>query len=86
MNFQPLGKRILVKRLDEASATKSGIIIVESAKEKPSQGKVIAIGDKVKNITCGEKVVFGQYTGNELVLDNEKYIIIDTNDIFGIIK
>ncbi len=86
MNFQPLGKRVLVERVDEASTTVSGIIIPDSAKEKPSQGKVVAIGDKVENIKCNDTVVFGKYTGNELTLDNVVYLIIETDDIFGIIK
>ncbi len=86
MNFQPLGKRILVERMEEASTTSTGIIIPDNAKEKPSQGKVIAISDDVKNISNGDIVVFGKYSGNELTLDGSKYIVIELDDIFGIIK
>jgi chaperonin GroES len=86
MNFQPLGDRVLVERLDEASTTSTGIIIPDNAKEKPSEGKVVAVSDDVKNITCGDTVVFGKYTGNELTLENKQYLVIETDDIFGIIK
>lgn len=86
MNFQPLGKRILVERMEEASTTSTGIIIPDNAKEKPSQGKIIAISDDVKNISNGDIVVFGKYSGNELTLDGSKYIVIELDDIFGIIK
>lgn len=86
MNFQPLGKRVLVERIEESNTTASGIIIPDSAKEKPSEGTVVAVSDEVKNISCGDKVAFGKYTGNEITLDGKAYIIIDTDDIFGIIK
>ena len=86
MNFQPLGNRILVERMEEASTTSTGIIIPDNAKEKPSQGKVVAISDEVKNIANGDTVVFGKYSGNELSLDGTKYIVIDVDDVFGIIK
>ncbi len=86
MNFQPLGKRVLVERIEEATTTASGIIIPDSAKEKPSEGIVVAVSEEVKNISCKDKVVFGKYTGNELSLDGKTYLIIDTDDIFGIIK
>ncbi|MEA1954924.1 MAG: co-chaperone GroES [Campylobacterota bacterium] len=85
MNFQPLGKRVLVKRLEEATTTASGIIIPDNATEKPSQGEVVSVSKKVKILTNGDKVIFGKYAGNEITLDNEKYLVIDTNDIFGII-
>ncbi len=86
MNFQPLGKRVLVERIEEATTTVSGIIIPDSAKEKPSEGIVVAVSEEVKNISCKDKIVFGKYTGNELSLDGKTYLIIDTDDIFGIIK
>lgn len=86
MNFQPLGNRVLVERIDEASTTPTGIIIPDNAKEKPSEGKVVAVSDEVKTINCDDKVIFGKYTGNELTLDNKQYLVIETDDIFGIIK
>lgn len=86
MNFQPLGKRVLVERIEETNTTASGIIIPDSAKEKPSEGKTVAVGDEVKNISCGDRVVFGKYSGNEVTLEGKTYLILDTDDIFGIIK
>ena len=85
MNFQPLGKRVLVKRLEESNTTASGIIIPDNATEKPSQGEVVAVSKEVTELANGNKVLFGKYTGNEVTLDNEKYLVIDTDDIFGII-
>ena len=87
MNFQPLGNRILVERMEEASTTSTGIIIPDNAKEKPSQGKVIAISEEVKvAISKGDTVVFGKYSGNELAHNGVKYLVIDIDDVFGIIK
>lgn len=86
MNFQPLGNRTLVERIEEAATTASGIIIPDNAKEKPSQGKVIAIGKDVENITVDDIVVFGKYTGNEISIEGKKYLIIDADDIYGIMK
>ncbi|EQB40034.1 molecular chaperone GroES [Sulfurimonas hongkongensis] len=85
MNFQPLGKRVLVKRQDESNTTASGIIIPDNATEKPLQGTVVAISKEVSDISVGSVVVFGKFSGNEITLDSQKYIVIDTEDIFGII-
>lgn len=85
MNFQPLGKRVLVKRVEEATTTASGIIIPDSATEKPSQAEVVAVSKEVSELKNGNIVLFGKYSGNEVTLDNEKYLVIDTDDIFGII-
>ncbi|MDX9814519.1 MAG: co-chaperone GroES [Sulfurimonas sp.] len=86
MNFQPLGKRVLVKRSDEQNTTASGIIIPDNAQEKPSMGEVVAISSEVSELSCGDKVVFGKYGGNEITLNGTKYLILETEDIFGIIK
>lgn len=86
MNFQPLGNRILVERMEEATTTASGIIIPDNAKEKPSQGKVIAIGKNVEDIAVNDTVIFGKYTGNEISVEGKKYLIIDADDIYGIMK
>jgi chaperonin GroES len=86
MNFQPLGKRVLVQRVEEATTTASGIIIPDNAKEKPSQGKVVAVSSEVDNVAAGETVVFGKYAGNELTLEGEAYLVIDVDDLLGIIK
>ncbi len=85
MNFQPLGKRVLVKRVEEANTTASGIIIPDNATEKPSQGEVIAVSKEVSEITCGDVVLFGKYSGNEVTLGTDKFLVLETDDIFGII-
>ncbi|QFR48764.1 co-chaperone GroES [Sulfurimonas lithotrophica] len=85
MNFTPLGKRVLVKRLEEASTTASGIIIPDNAAEKPSQGEVVAISSEVSELKNGNNVLFGKFAGNEVSLDGEKYLVLDVEDIFGII-
>ncbi len=86
MNFQPLGNRVLVERVEDAQTTASGIIIPDNAKEKPSQGKIIAVGGDVETISVGDVVVFGKYSGNEITLNSHAYLIMDADDIFGIIK
>ena len=86
MNFQPLGNRVLVERVEDAKTTVSGIIIPDNAKEKPSRGTVIAVGGDVEQIEVDDTVVFGKYSGNELALDGKEYLILDADDIFGIIK
>ncbi|PHR59414.1 MAG: co-chaperone GroES [Arcobacter sp.] len=86
MNFQPLGERVLVERIEEAKTTASGIYIPDSAKEKPSEGKVIAVSDEVKNVAVDDTVVFGKYSGSELTLDGTTYLVIETDDLFGIVK
>ncbi len=85
MNFTPLGKRVLVKRVEEANTTSSGIIIPDNAKEKPSRGKVVAISSEVTELKNEDEIIFGKYSGNEVSLDGELYIVLDTDDIFGII-
>ncbi len=86
MNFQPLGKRVLIERIEEAKTTASGIYIPDSAKEKPSQGKVVAISAEVEDVAVNDTVVFGKYAGNELTLDGTTYLVIETDDLLGIIK
>ncbi|NCO02231.1 MAG: co-chaperone GroES [Epsilonproteobacteria bacterium] len=85
MNFQPLGKRVLVKRVEEANTTISGIIIPDNAKEKPSRGEVVAVSKEVTELACGNQVLFGKYAGNEVALGADKYIVLEVEDIFGII-
>ncbi|GAA7266859.1 co-chaperone GroES [Helicobacter cholecystus] len=86
MNFKPLGKRILVERLEEDTKTSSGIIIPDNAKEKPLSAKVIAISDGCNEVSVGEIVVFGKYKGDEIKLDGKEYIVLDIEDVLGIIK
>jgi chaperonin GroES len=86
MNFQPLGKRVLVERVEESTTTASGIIIPDNAKEKPSQGKVVAVSSEVEALHVDDTVVFGKYSGSELTLNGTKYIVLELDDIYGIIK
>lgn len=86
MNFTPLGKRVLVKRLEEANTTASGIIIPDNAAEKPSQGEVVAVSSDVSELKNGNVIVFGKFSGSEVSIEGEKYLVIDVEDIFGIIN
>ena len=85
MNFQPLGNRVLVKRVEEATTTMSGIIIPDNAKEKPSRGEVVAVSKEVEVLANGNQVLFGKYAGNEVSFEGTKYIVLEVEDIFGII-
>ena len=85
MNFQPLGKRVLVKQVEEATTTISGIIIPDNAKEKPSRGEVVAVSKEIDVLKNGNQVLFGKYAGNEISFEGIKYIVLDVEDIFGII-
>ncbi len=95
MKIKPLNDRILVKRLEEESKTKGGIIIPDSAKEKPAQGEVVAVGDgKVgddgKRIAMqlkkGDRVLFAKYAGTEVKIDEEEHLVMREDDILGIIE
>ena len=85
MNFQPLGNRVLVKRVEEANTTSSGIIIPDNAQEKPSSGEVVAVSKDVNVLENGNVVLFGKYAGNEVSMGADKYLVLDVDDIFGII-
>ncbi len=86
MNFQPLGNRVLVKRAEEATTTASGIIIPDSATQKPSQGEVIAVSKEVDTLKCGDKILFSKFAGNEVSFQGTEYLVLDTDDIFGVIN
>lgn len=95
MKIQPLGDRVLVEPVKEDEVKKGGIIIPDSAKEKPTQGKVIAIGtgkvdDEGKkipfNVKVGDKVLMPKYGGTEVKIDNKEYQIMREDDILGIIS
>lgn len=89
MNFQPLGNRVLVERVEEPTKTPSGIIIPDNAKEKPLEGKVLAIGPEVEeegHIKVDDRVVFAKYSGTEINLEGKEYLILQTDDILGILK
>ncbi len=95
MKIKPLQDRIIVKRLEEEEKTKGGIIIPDAAKEKPQEGKVIAVGDGkilengqklALTVKVGDKILFGKYSGTEIKIDGEDYILIDSGDILGLIE
>jgi len=96
MKFRPLHDRILVKRIDEPEEQKSGsIIIPDTAKEKPQQGKVIAVGDGKKNdegnrlpmdVKKGDRILFGKYSGSEIKMEDEEYLILREDDVLGIVE
>jgi len=85
MNFQPLGNRVLVKKVEAATTTASGIIIPDNASEKPSQGEVVAVSKEVTMLEKGNVVLFGKFAGNEVSLGDDKFLVLDVEDIFGII-
>ena len=88
MTFKPLGKRVLLERIEEATTTATGIIIPDNAKEKPLSGIVRAISPKVEEkglVKLGDKVVFGKYAGTELTLDGKAYLVMNLDDILGVL-
>ena len=95
MAFRPLGDRVLVKRVEEEEKTKGGIIIPDSAKEKPSEGEVVAAGNgkvddkgtlRPLNVKKGDRILFGKYSGNEIKIDGVDHLILREDDILGIIE
>ena len=86
MNFQPLGKRVLVERLEDVKTTASGIIIPDIAKEKPLSGKVLAVSSEVEGVSVGDSVVFAKYGGTEVVLDGKTYLVLKIEDVLGVLK
>jgi chaperonin GroES len=95
MKIRPLHDRILVKRMEEQEVKKGGIIIPDTAKEKPQEGKVIAVGNgKVGedgnriplDVKAGDKILFGKYSGSEVKVEDEEYLILREEDVLGIIE
>jgi len=95
MKFRPLHDRILVKRLDSETKTKGGIIIPDTAKEKPQEALVIAVGPGKVNddgkvvpmeVKKGDKVLFGKYSGSEITLDGEEHLIIREEDVLAVLE
>ena len=95
MKIRPLQDRVIVKRIEEEEKTKGGIIIPDSAKEKPMEGKVIAVGaGKVQedgkkvplDVKEGDRVLFGKYAGTEVKIDDEEHLIMREDDILGILE
>ena len=94
MAFRPLGDRVLVKRVEEEEKTKCGIIIPDTAKEKPQEGEVIAIGPGARDdsgkiqpldVKVGDRILFGKWSGSEVKLDGEDLLIMKESDILGVL-
>jgi chaperonin GroES len=95
VNLRPLGDRVLVKRLEAEEKTKGGIIIPDSAKEKPLEGEVVAVGPGGRGdngqvvpleLKKGDRVLFGKWSGTEVKLDDEDYMIMKESDVMGIFQ
>ena len=95
MKIRPLQDRILVKRIDEEEKTKGGIIIPDTAKEKPQEGKILAVGKgKVSedgklqplDVKKGNRILFSKYAGTEVNIENEEHLIIREDDVLGILE
>ena len=95
MKIRPLGDRILVKRIKEEEKTKGGIIIPDTAKEKPQEGKMVAVGKGKVNedgklvppeVKAGDKILFGKYSGSEVKVDGEEHLIMREEDILGVLE
>ena len=95
MKVQPLGERILVSRIEAEGKTAGGIVVPDSAKEKPKEGKIISLGTGKINekgekqpfrVKEGDKILFESYAGTEVKIDGEEYLIVKEDDILGIIK
>jgi chaperonin GroES len=93
--IRPLGDRILVKRIKEEEKTKGGIIIPDTAKEKPQEGKVVAVGKGkmteqgkllTPDVKAGDKILFGKYSGSEVKIGGEEHLILREDDILGVLE
>ena len=94
MAFHPLGDRVVIKRVDEETKTKGGIIIPDTAKEKPQEGEVVSVGTGARgddgtitplDVKAGDKILFGKWSGTEIKIDGEDLIIMKESDILGIV-
>ena len=94
MNFRPLHDRVVVKRIDEEAKTAGGIIIPDTAKEKPMQGKIVAVGPGKRNdsgelspldVKSGDTVIFGKWSGTEVTIDGQELLIMNESDIMGVL-
>lgn len=95
MAIKPLGDRIVIKQLDAQEKTKSGLVLPDSAKEKPQQGKVIAVGTgrllddgavKSLEVKSGDRVLYGKYSGTEVSVAGEEYVILREEDVLAIVQ
>jgi chaperonin GroES len=95
MNFRPLHDRVVVRRVEQESKTAGGIIIPDSAKEKPQEGEVVAVGAGARDeqgrvhpldVKAGNRVLFGKWSGTEVKIDGQEYLIMKESDLLGIIE
>ena len=95
MKFRPLHDRVVVRRIEEDERTKGGIIIPDTAKEKPQQGEVVAIGPGARDekgviqpleVKAGDRVLFGKWSGSEVKIDDEELLIMKESDILGVLE
>jgi chaperonin GroES len=95
MKVRPLHDRILIKRVEEKETVKGGIIIPDTAKEKPQEGEVIAVGGGKKteegkviplDVKAGDRILFGKYSGTEIKIDEEEFLIIREDEVLGVIE
>ena len=95
MKLKPLSDRVLVKRIEEGEETRGGIVVPDTAKEKPQEGEVVAVGDgKVLEsgerlemaVKKGDRILFGKYSGSEVKLNDEEYLIMREDDVLGILQ
>ena len=94
MKLRPLHDRVIVQRLDSEETTKGGIIIPDTAKEKPQEGKVVAVGDgkivdgkkQDMNVKSGDKILFSKYAGTEVTIDGEEHLIMREDDILAVVE
>ena len=95
MNFRPLHDRVVVRRLEESEKTAGGIIIPDTAKEKPMEGEVLAVGPGARNekgeitpldVKAGDRVLFGKWSGTEVRIDGEELMIMKESDIMGVLE
>lgn len=94
MNLRPLHDRILVRRVEEAEQMRGGLYIPDTAKEKPQQGEVVAVGNgklldsgerTTLDVKAGDKILFGKYSGSEVKIDGEEYLILREDEILGVL-
>jgi chaperonin GroES len=95
MTLRPLHDRILIKRVEEKETVKGGIIIPDTAKEKPQEGEVVAVGHGKKNdkgevialdVKPGERILFGKYSGSEIKIDDQEYLILREDEVLGVLE
>jgi chaperonin GroES len=86
VKFKPLKDRVFVSYTEELEKTAGGLYIPDSAKEKPQSGKVEAVGDDVKSLKVGDKILFDKYSGSKIAIDNNDYLIIKEEDVLGILS